>query len=147
MFSSSDLFQFRDAFRELLKTSVGVKDGKMEVNFSRANSANTPLCIMIPKHLVPVVKRLRGENFRRVQKRPITPKWAMYTIDMIDHGLLNICVKVPRIGHFLNHDKLLQSHRCSAWQMSKCIAKEVLPATPANTTASCVSTMYTVRGV
>ena len=66
MFSSSDLFQFGDAFRELLKTSVGVKDGKTEVNFSRANSMNTPLCIMIPKHLVPVVKQLRGENFRRV---------------------------------------------------------------------------------
>ena len=91
MFSSSDLFQFRDAFRELSKTSVGVKDGKTEVNLSRANSMNTPLCIVIPKHLVPVVKRLQGENFRRVRKRPITPKWAMYTIETIDHGLLNIC--------------------------------------------------------
>ena len=53
MFSSSDLFQFRDAFKELSKTSVGVKDGKMEVNFSRASSMNTPLCIVIPKHPVP----------------------------------------------------------------------------------------------
>ena len=110
MFLSSDLFQFRDAFRELLKTSVGVKDGKTEVNFSRANSTNTPLCIVIPKHLVPVVKRLQGEIFRRVQKRPIMPKWAMYTIEMIDHGLLNIYVKVPRICHFLNREKLHQSH-------------------------------------
>ena len=66
MFSSSDLFQFRDAFRELLKTSVGVKDGITEVSFSRANSVNTPLCIVIPRHLVPVVKWLWGENFRRV---------------------------------------------------------------------------------
>ena len=66
MFSSGHLFQFRDAFRELLKTSVGMKDGKTEVDFSRANSVNTPLCIVIPKHLMPMVKWLWGEEFRRV---------------------------------------------------------------------------------
>src|SRR6267378_1735635 len=102
MFSSSDLFQFGDAFSEMSKTSVGVKDGKTEVYFGRTHSTNTPLCIMIPKHLVPVVKWLRGQEFRRVRKRPITPKRAMYTIQTIDHGQLNIRVKIPRISKFLN---------------------------------------------
>ena len=55
MFLSGHLFQFRDAFRELSKTSVGMKDGKMEVDFSRANSVNTPLCIVILKHLMLMV--------------------------------------------------------------------------------------------
>ena len=130
------------------KTSVRVKDGKTEVNFSRANSMNTPLCIMIPKLLVPVVKQLLGEIFRRVRKRPITPKWVMYTIEMIDHGLLNICVKVQGLATFsiaiscfrvidaVHGGCLNTSPNCVA--VVKC---EVLPATPANTTASYVLTI------
>ena len=98
MFSSSDLLQPGYAFIKLTKTGMQVEDGETEVNFSTANSTDAPLGIMIPKHLVPVVKWLWCEECQWLQKRPITPKWAMYTIQPVNAGLLNICGKLPRIN-------------------------------------------------
>jgi hypothetical protein len=49
MFSSSNLLQPGYAFVKLMKTSMQVEDGKMEVNFGAANSTDAPLSIMVLK--------------------------------------------------------------------------------------------------
>ena len=60
MFSSSDLFELGYAFLKVPKTGVWMEDREMEVDLARTKGTNAPLCIMIPKHFVPMMKQFWG---------------------------------------------------------------------------------------
>ena len=97
MLSSSDLFQLQVgyAFVKLTETGVWMEDGKTEVNFGTSKGMNTPLGIVVPKQFVPVEWFWRKEC-RWIWKRPIAPKWAVYSIQLVSAGCLNIRGKFPR---------------------------------------------------
>src|SRR5258708_9330860 len=63
MFSAGYLVQLGYAFMKLSKTCVWMKDGESVINFGTSESADAPLSIVVPEHLVPVVKGFRRETF------------------------------------------------------------------------------------
>ena len=97
---------------KMMKSYIRLKDGEPKINLSSSNHMNTPLSIMIPEHLVPVVKWLRSQKDRWFGKRPISSKWPMYAIKMKLFCFREIWSKIPRMNSCLYLHKLGKSSGC-----------------------------------
>ena len=95
-----------------MKSYMRLKDGESKINLSGSNYMNTLLSVMIPEHLVPMVKWLRDQKDRWFGKRPISSKWPMYAIKMKLFCFREIWSKIPRINSHLYLNKLGKSDEC-----------------------------------
>ena len=62
MIPACDLLQRRDAGFEVPKTDEGLQQREPEIDLCVSNCVDAPLCIVVPKLFVPVVKGLRGKK-------------------------------------------------------------------------------------
>ena len=85
MIPAHDLLQRRDACFEVPKADEGLQQREPEIDLCISNSADAPLCVVVPKLFVPMVKGLRGKKLARfrdctIRQGPVSPERKVHSI-------------------------------------------------------------------
>src|ERR1700688_3841912 len=81
---------------EVSVACVRGKNRKAKVDFIISYCMYAPFCVMVPKLLVPMVKRLAREENRRVRQGPVPPEWKLNAIHPMLLGNLLVFLQAFR---------------------------------------------------
>ena len=65
MVTTGDLFELRDSFVESPIPYKGLNEGEAKIQLGGSYRSDTPFDVVIPKHLMKVVKHFRGDEVGR----------------------------------------------------------------------------------